>query len=139
MDSFHLEILSPESVSYSGECVSLVMPIDDGMLGIMAHHSPLTAAIMDGEVNITLPDGEKRIYAVTRGMVNVGENGVRLLCESAISPDEIDAEKERILAQEAALELKKKQSHKDFVMWQLSFNKAISNLKIKNKEIRETK
>ena len=43
--AFHLEILSPERTFYNGDCVSLMVPISDGMLGIMAGHTPLTAAI----------------------------------------------------------------------------------------------
>ena len=42
---FHLEILSPERRFYTGPCLSLVVPISDGMLGIMAGRAPLTAAI----------------------------------------------------------------------------------------------
>ncbi len=134
MDKFYLEILSPERQFYAGDCLSIVIPISDGMIGIMAHHTPLTAAIMDGEVIFTKPDGQKVVCAVTRGMADVANNRVRLLCESALAPDEIDEEMERRRAAEAILEMKKKQGHKDFMLWQLSFNKAVNNLKIKNKD-----
>ena len=49
--AFHLEILSPERTFYNGDCVTLMVPISDGMLGIMAGHTPLTAAIVDGEAD----------------------------------------------------------------------------------------
>ncbi|MCI6501716.1 MAG: F0F1 ATP synthase subunit epsilon [Clostridia bacterium] len=131
MRSFPLAILSPERAFFVGDCVSLVIPISDGMLGIMAGHTPLTAAIRDGEVAYTLPDGRREICAVTRGMVSVSAAGVRLLCESALAPDEIDeaAEKRRIQAE--LLHLKEKQGHKDFLMTQLALAKAINNLKVK--------
>ena len=134
MDTFYLEILSPERTFYAGECLSLVIPISDGMVGIMAHHTPLTAALCDGEVNITKPDGEKIICAVTRGMADVTDNKVVVLCESALYPDEIDAEKERRELEEAQLMLKTKQSEKEYMLWQLSLNKAINRLKVKNKD-----
>lgn len=134
MATFYLEILTPQRIFYSGECVSIMLPISDGMLGIMANHAPVTAAIGDGEIVFTKPDGEKVRCAVTRGMIDVKNNKARLLCETAVLPEEIDVEKELRRAEEAKIELKKKQSHKDFVLWQLSFNKAVSRLKIKNKE-----
>ncbi len=59
-NAFHLEILSPDRAFYVGDCLSLVIPISDGMLGIMAHHTPITAAIVDGEVTFTTPGGENR-------------------------------------------------------------------------------
>ena len=57
---FQLEILTPERAFYRGECISVIVPVSDGMLGIMANHTPMTAAITDGEVVFTLPDGSAR-------------------------------------------------------------------------------
>ncbi len=133
MNTFYLEILSPDRAFYRGECLSLVMPTGDGMRGIMANHTPMTASIADGEVKFKKPDGEVLVCAVTQGMVDVTDNRVRLLCESALAPDEIDAEAERRAAEEALLEMKKKQSQRDFALWQLSFQKAVNHLRIKNK------
>ena len=69
---FQLEILTPERAFYRGECISVIVPVSDGMLGIMANHTPMTAAITDGEVVFTLPDGSKIPCAVTQGMIDVG-------------------------------------------------------------------
>lgn len=131
MTAFHLEILSPEREFYNGDCVSLVVPISDGLIGIMANHTPITAAISDGELSYTLPNGTKIICAVTHGMVDVDNNVVRILCESVLLPEEIDEERERKEAQEALLQLKNKQGHKDYVLSQLTFAKAINNLRVK--------
>lgn len=131
--SFHLEILTPEKAFYSGECVSLTIPISDGMLGIMAGHTPLTAAIHNGCVTYTLPDGTKTECAVSRGMVHVSESGVRLLCDYAVLPENIDEETERLNMEEAMIAMKEKQSHAEFVTTQLTLAKAFNNLKIKEK------
>ncbi len=133
MKTFHLEILSPDREFYSGEAVSLVMPIHDGMMGIMANHTPLSASISDGEVSFTKADGEVVRCAVMRGMVDVTDNRVQLLCESALAPDEIDEAAERIALEEAMSELKKKQSKQDFAIWQMTFRTAMNNLRVKNK------
>ena len=36
---FQLEILTPERAFYRGECISVIVPVSDGMLGIMANHT----------------------------------------------------------------------------------------------------
>ncbi len=131
MTSFELEILTPEKPFYKGGCVSLVIPTSDGMMGIMANHSPLTAAIHDGRVVFTVPDGRVYICAVTRGMASVSKNRVRVLCESAVSPEDIDVERERMLMQEAELELRSRQSYEEYVASQLAFARAINRLKVK--------
>ena len=78
MNTFTLEILTPEKPFFTGECVSMTMPASDGMIGIMANHTPLTAAVTDGMITFTSADGEVRMCAVSRGMVNVGAR--RELC-----------------------------------------------------------
>ena len=132
-NTFQLEILSLERIFYKGECLSLVIPVDDGMMGIMANHTPFTAAIFDGEVTFTKPNGEEVVCAVTRGLVDMQSNRLQLLCESALSPDEIDEYAEQRLAEEALQELKKKQSKRDFAIWQMTFQRAVNNLKVKGK------
>ncbi len=135
MNTFQLEILSPEKPFYSGPCVSIVIPTTDGMMGIQANHSPLTAALPQGEIAFTLPDGERRVCAVDRGMVSVSGNRVRVLSESAVSPDEIDEEAERRALEAAEIELRDKQSQEDFLLSQLSLRRSISRLKVKRSSV----
>ena len=71
MNTFQLEILTPERVFYRGECVSLIVPISDGMLGIMANREPITASLVNGEAYYTKPDGEKILFSIAGGMVDV--------------------------------------------------------------------
>ena len=131
MKSFHLEILTPEKPYFTGECVSVVLPASDGMIGVLAGHSPLVAAVSDGRVVYTAEDGTVGVCAVTRGMFRVSSDRVRVLCESAIAPEDIDVEKERLALQEAEMEMRKKLSYEEYVASQLAFAKAINRLKVK--------
>ena len=133
MKSFRLEILSPERAFYDGDCLSLTVPISDGMLGIMAGRAPLTAAIPDGEVVFTLPDGKRRICAVADGMVDVSASGVRILCESALAPEEIDEEMERRAMEDARLALAERMAYKDYLLTELTFARAFNNLRVKQR------
>ncbi len=133
MRTFQLEILTPERVFYRGECVSLIIPITDGMLGIMANREPITASVTDGEGYYTKPDGEKILFSVSGGMIDVQVNKVTLLCDYALLPEEIDEEQERREAEKARSELAKKQSKRDYTLSKLMLSRAINNLKIKQK------
>ena len=79
MDTFHLEILSPETPFYKGDCLSLVLPISDGMIGIMAHHPAMTAVIGDeeaanGTVKIKrMSDGEEKTVPVEQAVETIAE------------------------------------------------------------------
>ena len=131
MTEFDLEILTPEKPFFTGKCVSVVFPTIDGMMGVMANHSPMNAAVCDGKMVFTLPEGEVMVCAVTRGMISVSGSRTRIMCESAIDIEDIDIEKERLAMQEAELEMRKLQSHEDYMVSKLAFAKAINRLKIK--------
>ncbi len=133
MSNFQLEILTPERVFYRGECSSLVVPITDGMLGIMANREPITASVTCGEAHYIAPNGEQVVFSVSGGMIDVEGNTVKLLCDSALLPEEIDADSERQKAAQARSKLSKKQSKRDYLLTQLLLSDAVNNLKIKQK------
>ena len=133
MNTFHLEILSPERTFYNGDCVSLIVPIGNGMFGIQAHHAPVTAAISDGEVMFRLPDGTQRYCAVSGGMVDVSDNDARLLCESVCAPEEVDEVAARRELEEARIALSERMAYKDYVMAQLAFARAFNQLRVRKK------
>lgn len=133
MNTFQLEILTPERVFYRGECASLIVPITDGMLGVMANREPITASVTCGEAYYTPPGGERILFSVSGGMIDVENNTVKLLCDSALLPEEIDEDRERQKAEAARSELGKKQSKRDYLLTQLLLSDAVNNLKIKQK------
>ncbi len=133
MEIFHLEILSPERTFYNGDCVSLIVPVSDGMMGIMAHHEPMTAAIMDGEVTFVTPDGKKTVCSVSRGMLDISSNDARLLCDWAVDVHELEAEKEKRAAYDAMLAEEEKKGLMDYRKTQLAFARAVNTLKNKQK------
>ena len=59
---------------------------------------------------------------------------VTLLCESALLPEEIDAERERQDAENARAELKKAQSRRDYLLSRHILMDAVNNLKVKEKQ-----
>jgi len=133
MEVFHLEILSPERPFYEGDCVSLVLPISDGMIGIMAHHPAMTAVIGDGLVRFTLPSGEEKTCMVSKGMFDISKNDARLLCDTAAEPKEWEKELERRKEEEARIEEEEKKARRDFMKTQLSIARTINALKLKNR------
>ena len=64
----------------------MIVPVSDGMLGIMANHTPMTAAITDGEVVFTLPDGSKIPLRRDTGMIDVSAARVRFFATPLCTP-----------------------------------------------------
>ena len=134
MNTFQVSILSLERPFYVGECVSLVVPVTDGMLGIQANHPPFTAAIVGGPLTFTLPDGTRRVCAVSRGMIDISKNDPRILCESIVAPEEVENEKARRALEDAMIEIDEAKGRRDYITSQIAFAKAFNDLKIKNRK-----
>ena len=128
---FRLEVLTPEKPFFVGEVVSLTIPVSDGMIGIEALREPLAAAVKDGKAAYTLPDGRRREFSVSRGIVDVKKTAVKMLCEYAAYPEDIDADLEAELLREAEAEIRAKKSAADLAFSKLIIGKALNNLRIK--------
>ena len=66
---FHLRVLASDRAFYDGDCESLTVPVSDGELGILAHHSNLVAAVVPGALRARLPDGRFSEAAISGGLL----------------------------------------------------------------------
>lgn len=58
---FKYRIITPDGAFREGYCASLVIPTQEGMLGVLAHHSPLLAELRFGIITIE-EDGKHAVY-----------------------------------------------------------------------------
>lgn len=79
---FHLHICSMAGDFYEGECVSLTLPLSDGEIGLLAKHSPVSAAVVPGALRCRLPDGSVIAAGVGHGLARFAENDALVLLES---------------------------------------------------------
>ena len=85
----HVEVVSPESVLYSGEGEMVVCRTADGDIAFLPGHAPLLGALGVAKVRVILPAGEQAI-AVHAGFVEVSNNRVVVLSDVAELPEQID-------------------------------------------------
>jgi len=108
--AFQLEIITPERRAWQGPADSIVLPTQDGEVGLLPGHRPLVTLIAPGE--LVVQSGAKTEYlAVDRGFARVTGDTVTVLTEGAIEVSAID---ETALAQakaraEEALEAARKE------------------------------
>jgi F-type H+-transporting ATPase subunit epsilon len=89
VNTFHLEIVSPDRQVARQEVEELVVPAWKGYLGILPMHAPLLAMLKPGEVNYRL-GGVLKYLAISGGYVEVLPEKTTLLVETAEAPEEID-------------------------------------------------
>lgn len=82
MPSFNLLIVSPAGKAFEGEAASVVAPGRDGMLGVLAHHAPMIAALRPGLATVTA-GGETHLFYTGEGVIEVSRTDVVLLVDEA--------------------------------------------------------
>ena len=92
--AFKLEVITSDRVVLSDRAiVSVVLPGSEGYLGVLANHAPLVTELKIGEIDIRRGDGTDDAMAVAGGFVEVLDNSVTVLADSAELRGEIDIER----------------------------------------------
>jgi len=99
--SFRLDVVSPESIVWSGDAEMLVTRTTEGEIGILADHEPMMAALATGSTVIHPAAGDPVTIALHGGFLQIYENEVTLLTDRAEIADG-DVEQARELAQALA-------------------------------------
>ena len=92
MATFTLTIVTAERQVFSEEVDALVAPGIDGQLGILPNHAPLMTQLQPGEMTVRSGNDET-VLAVTGGFMEVLNNRVTILADTAEMDVEIDLER----------------------------------------------
>lgn len=77
----HIIVLTPEKEIFQGDITSVNVPGTNGQFEILNNHAPIVAALGRGEVKITQSKGDKKIFTITKGFIEVIKNEVSLLVQ----------------------------------------------------------
>lgn len=127
---FQLDIVTPAKTVYSGTVQSFTAPGVLGNFQVLFHHAPLLSAVGIGEVKVTEADGKKLHFATSGGFVEVKENKVILLAESAETGSEINVERAERSKKRAAERLSSKEKSTDVERARVALLRSINRLKI---------
>jgi ATP synthase, F1 epsilon subunit (delta in mitochondria) len=125
-----LEIVTPRRVVFKGEVTSFSAPGVVGGFQILYNHAPLLSSLKIGEVKIKEASGTEFHYAISGGFVEVRENHILLLAETAERTDEIDAERAKASRDRAQKRMSEKKQDIDFERARLALYRALNRLKI---------
>jgi F-type H+-transporting ATPase subunit epsilon len=84
-----LDIVTIEKLAFSGDVDMVIAPGVEGELGILPQHAPLITALAPGELRIKQGEQEQ-LFAIGGGYLEILENQVTVLADSAEQAAEID-------------------------------------------------
>jgi len=127
---YDLEIVTPKRVVFNAPVDSFSAPGVIGGFQVLHNHAPLLSNLRIGEVKILDRDGKETRYATSGGFVEVRNNKVIMLAETAERSDEIDVERARESAARARERIANKQAGINVERAQLSLLRALNRLKV---------
>lgn len=130
MAKLSVEIVTGERSVYREDDVDMVVaPGADGSLGILPSHAPLITLLASGELRITR-GGQEEELVIFGGFLEVVNNKVLILADSAERVDEIDlarAEQARTDAEEA---IRNRKSTQDMAEAEAALRRAAIRLRV---------
>ena len=103
-----------------------------GGFQVLKNHAPLLSSIDVGEVKLADIAGIESHYAVSGGVVEVHDNKVVMLAESAERSDEIDVVRAQEARDRARKRLAERKSEVDFDRARVALFRALNRLKVAN-------
>ena len=94
MNTFHLQIATPDGVFFDGEAQSLLVHAAEGDMEILAGHMDCVASLGTGRARIRTQTGD-RLAAVSGGLVTVAGGEVKLVAVTFEYAEDIDPERAR--------------------------------------------
>lgn len=87
---FKVEVLTPEGEVFSDEVEMVSTRTAVGSIGVLANHQPLLGLLEPTELRLYKSDSDVERFAQGEGYLQVGPEGVLVLVEEAIAPDDLD-------------------------------------------------
>ncbi len=123
-----VEIVTPEKIVFEEEVEFVVVPGEEGYLGILAQHAPMVAALKIGVLKVIQNQKEVKM-AISGGFMEVNKNKVVVLADTAERGDEVDVLRAKTAKERAEQRLASRTHDIDVVRAEMALRRAVARLK----------
>ncbi len=88
--TIHCDIVSAEAEIYSGEATMVIVPGEQGDLGVTPRHAPLLTRLRPGEVRVQTADGAEEHFYVSGGLLEIQPHVVTVLSDTGVRAADVD-------------------------------------------------
>src|SRR3989344_1934510 len=129
MNSFSLEVITPDTVAFSGPVSRVSVPSTTGQLGILPRHISLFAVLDAGEV-IVSQTGQTTSIAIGGGFVQGTPSHTVILVSRAQHADHLNETEFQSALARAKEALAKKPAGAEYISAAASLHQSLTDLKI---------
>lgn len=126
--TFNFIVVAPDGQVLNQDVEFVIVPGEDGELGVLPNHAPLIAGLGIGVIRYT-DNAKVRKIAVSGGFMEVFENKVTVLAGSAETSEKINIERAQAAKERAEKRLGQKLPETDVARAEIALKKAIARLR----------
>ena len=112
--TFHIDVVSAESVLYSGSAIQLFAPAEMGEVGILARHAPLLTRLKPGVVRVVAADEIEHSFLISGGFLEVQSHAVTLLTDTAVRTENLDVAAAKAAKEHAERDMRRRMSPSEY-------------------------
>ncbi len=127
--SLLVEIVSPDRAAFRGEALRFRAPGTEGSFEVLRGHAPMLAATGVGTVTVTTVGGERISFATSGGFVEVLDDHVTMLAETAEPISGIDVDRAKASEASAKERLAAAQTPEERAAGQAELDRARNRLR----------
>ncbi|HBH11716.1 MAG TPA: F0F1 ATP synthase subunit epsilon [Clostridiales bacterium] len=127
MAKLMLEIVTPDKMFYKEEAEMVIVRGSEGEMGILFDHEPFVTPLDIGTIRIK-NNGQFKIAALSQGYLQITEEKVVILSDTAEWPEEIDIERAEKARERAEKRLQQKTPDLDILRAEIALKKAAARL-----------
>ena len=129
MNSFLLEVVTPDGVAFSGEVESLLVKTKTGDVEFLRGHIDYVAALGTGRARIRQA-GNSKYASVSGGTVIIKDGKATLAATTFEFKEDIDIERARLAKERAEEKIKAAKDDKTLVLAKARLERAIARIKV---------
>lgn len=126
--TFNFNVVAPDGQVLKKDVEFVVVPGEDGELGILPNHAPLIAGLGIGVIRYT-EDGKVSRIAISGGFLEVIHNKVTVLANTAETAEKINVERAQAAKNRAEKRLQERQADTDLIRAEIALKRAVARLK----------
>lgn len=127
-----LTVITQEKIVLQDEVDLVLAPGWDGQIGLLPGHISLLTKLQAGELFI-FKGPTITVLAVSGGLLDIHNNQLSVMADSAVRADEIDVAKVEAAKQKAEEALRERLSGNEFTLAEADLRKAVLELKVAKK------
>lgn len=127
--TMHVDVVSAEESLFSGLAEFVVVPAEQGDIGVYPRHAPLMANLRPGSVRIQPPDQQEEVLIyVSGGLLEIQPHTVSVLSDTALRSADLDEAQASAAKKQAEELMTDRKSAMDYARAQVELAQAIAQL-----------